>query len=165
MEEKKQRDAAFYGERAEALFREGYNCSQAVFCAFGDLTGLDRESSARLSSSFGGGMGRMREICGTVSGALLALGYLQGYADPRDPEAKKRHYARVREFASRFREKNRSIVCRELLRGVETAPGDDPEERTEEYYRKRPCPRLARTAAEILYDMLREAGENEESGL
>ena len=77
-----------HAKRARDLFLEGYNCAQAVACAFCDLTGLDQETTARLSSSFGGGMGRMREVCGTVSGALLVLGLLCGYSDPGDPSAK-----------------------------------------------------------------------------
>lgn len=147
-----------HGEKAEALFRQGYNCSQAVACAFDDLAGQDRETLARMASSFGGGMGRLREVCGTVSGALLVLGLACGYSDPGDPEAKKAHYRLVQEYAARFRERNGSIVCRELLKGIETTPGGDPEPRTEEFYRKRPCARLAREAAEILDGMLEERG-------
>lgn len=143
-------------ERARELFYAGYNCAQAVFCAFQDLTGLEAEGAARLASSFGGGMGRLREVCGTVSAALLVLGLLRGYADPTDPEAKAAHYHRVQEYARRFREKNGSILCRDLLAGVETAPGPEPEARTPEYYARRPCPRLAGEAAEILEEMLKE---------
>lgn len=145
-----------HADKAKALFLQGYNCAQAVVCAFEDVTGLDRDTAARLACSFGGGMGRMREVCGTVSGALLALGLACGYADPNDPEAKKAHYARVREFARRFRERSGSIICRELLQGVETVPGGDPEPRTAEYYARRPCPRLAWQAADILDEMLQE---------
>ncbi len=143
-----------HAKEAERLFLEGYNCAQAVFCAFRDETGTDLDAAARLSSSFGGGMGRLREVCGTVSGALLALGALRGYADPRDPEAKKAHYALVQEYAKRFRERNGSIVCRELLKNVPVKPGNTPEERTPEFYLRRPCLRLAGEAAEILDEML-----------
>ncbi len=143
-----------HGEEARRLFMTGYNCAQAVFCAFRDETGMDLDAAARLSSSFGGGMGRLREVCGTVSGALLALGILRGYADPRDPEAKKAHYALVQEYAKRFRERNGSIVCRELLKNVPVKPGGEPEERTPEFYLRRPCLRLAGEAAEILDEML-----------
>ncbi|MBR0142784.1 MAG: C_GCAxxG_C_C family protein [Clostridia bacterium] len=146
------------GERAEMLFREGYNCAQAVFCAFDDLTGFDRETSARLSSSFGGGMGRLREACGAVSGALMTLGILLGYTDPKDRRAKADHYRLVQEFAARFRDRNGSIVCRELLAGVDTSPGPEPQERSDEFYQKRPCARLVRQAAEIAAEMLEEAG-------
>ena len=142
------------GIKAEKLFREGYNCSQAVFLAFGDVTGLDPEAAAKLASPFGGGMGRMREVCGAVSGALLVLGAVEGYSTPGDPEAKKLHYERVRDLARRFSEKNGSIVCRELLAGVGATVGGDPEPRTEEFYKKRPCPNLIRDAADIVSEML-----------
>ena len=147
-----------HAEQAGKLFLEGYNCAQAVTCAFDDLTGLDRETAARLSSSFGGGMGRMREVCGTVSGALLVLGILCGYSDPKDPAAKIEHYHLVQEFARRFREINGTIICRELLAGVKTKPGNEPEERTAEYYATRPCLRHVGEAAEIVDDLLRELG-------
>ena len=137
-------------EVARQLFCEGYNCSQAVLCAFDDVTGLDRGTSARLASSFGGGMGRMREVCGCVSGALMVLGLVNGYDDPSDNDAKKAHYELVRAFADRFRAENGSIICRELLTGVQTTPGGDPEARTDAYYKKRPCPDLVACAAKIL---------------
>ena len=148
-----------HAEEAKRLFLEGYNCAQAVFCAFCDLTGLDVDAAARMASSFGGGMGRLREVCGAVSGALLALGMLRGYDDPHDPGAKAAHYRRVQEFARRFREKNGTIVCRELLRGVPTTPGGTPEPRTPEYYARRPCPRIIGEAAAILDEMLNEYKE------
>ena len=139
-----------HGKLAEENFRKGYNCAQSVLLAFGDVTGLDDKTAAMLSSSFGGGLGRLRELCGTVSGAAMVLGLVQGYADPDDLEAKTAHYHRVQEFARRFREKNGSIICRELLSGVQTIEGNDPEQRTDAYYKKRPCPALCRCAAEIL---------------
>ena len=111
-------------ERAVELFVEGYNCAQAVAAAFGDLTGLDEKTAARMASCFGGGMGRMREVCGAVSGALMVLGIAEGYSEPKDTAAKSIHYARVREFADRFKEKCTqggqcgSIVCRDLLAGA-----------------------------------------------
>ena len=145
-----------HAAKARDLFLEGYNCSQAVVCAFEDLTGLDRQTAARLSSSFGGGMGRLREVCGVVSGALLVLGILCGYDDPSDQEAKAAHYKLVQEFARRFKELNGSIICRELLRNVKVTPGDTPEPRTPEYYARRPCPRHAFEAAKILDEMLEE---------
>ena len=141
--------------RARELFYEGYNCSQAVFCAFCDVTGLDIETAARMAAPFGGGLGRLREVCGTVSGAALVLGVLRGYSDPKDYEAKKAHYALVQDFARRFREKNGAIVCRELLSGVGITTGGAPEERTPEFYQKRPCPALAACAAGILDEMLK----------
>lgn len=144
------------GELAEKLFREGYNCAQAVFCAFCDETGLSTDEAARIASSFGGGMGRLREVCGAVSGAFLVLGAVRGYSSPGDPEAKKRHYGTVREFARRFQDEFGSIVCRDLLAGVTTTAGGDPEPRTPEFYKKRPCPALIRRAAEIAEEMIGE---------
>lgn len=148
-----------HAARAKALFYEGYNCSQAVFCAFSDVTGLDIETSAKLASSFGGGLGRLREVCGTVSAAAMVLGIARGYSDPRDARAKKEHYRLVRDFTGRFRAAEGSIICSELLAkaGVApeaVAPGGDPEARTQGYYRKRPCPELAWQAAHILDELL-----------
>ncbi len=151
-----------HAQEARQLFLEGYNCAQAVFCAFCDETGLTIEEAAKISSSFGGGMGRLREVCGTVSGALLALGTLKGYADPKSPEAKATHYRLVQEYARRFREKNETIVCRELLKNVPVTPGGVPEQRTPEFYARRPCLRLAGEAAEILDAMLKEMDERKE---
>ncbi len=150
------------GAAALAYFHEGYNCAQAVFLAFGDLTNLAPATAARLVSSFGGGMGRMREVCGAVSGALAVLGLLSGYDSPTDTEGKSRHYAHVRDFAERFKTKTGggSIICRELLAGAKTdpTPGGEPEARTETYYQKRPCGELCAIAAEIVEEMLREQG-------
>ena len=152
-----------HAEQAGKLFLEGYNCAQAVVCAFSDVTGLDEKSAARLSSSFGGGMGRLREVCGTVSGARLVLGILYGYDDPKDYEAKKAHYQLVQEFARRFREINGTIICRELLKNVKVTPGGQPEERTPEYYKRRPCLRHVMEAASIVDEMCRER-EQEKRG-
>ena len=142
-------------EKARALFLEGYNCSQSVLCAFEDLTGLDRETSARLASSFGGGMGRMREVCGTVSGALLVLGQLCGYSDPKDSRAKTEHYHLVQEFARRFKEINGTIICRELLGLTRKHDAPTPEARSADFYKKRPCRELVGMAAEILDEYMK----------
>ena len=141
---------------AKELFLKGYNCAQAVLCAYSDVTGYDIDISARMASSFGGGMGRMRQTCGAVSGAALVLGIVKGYDDPADYEAKKQHYALVREFADRFKEKNPSINCGELLKmaSLDSKSGGDPEQRSNEYYSKRPCPELVYDAALILDEML-----------
>ena len=146
-----------HGEKAEKLFLDGYNCAQSVLCAFEDVTGFELETAAKLASSFGGGLGRMREVCGAVSGASMVLGLTKGYCDPKDFEAKKAHYARVQEFARRFKEQNGSIICRELLSGVETEKGGMPEKRTERYYHKRPCALLCKCAADILDEMFTES--------
>ncbi len=105
-------------------------------------------------------MGRLREVCGTVSGALLVLGQFCGYSDPKDAKAKTEHYHLVQEFARRFKEINGTIICRELLEGVKTKPGNDPEARTAEYYASRPCLRHVGEAAEIVDQLLRERGGN-----
>ncbi len=146
-----------HAEIARDLFYEGYNCAQAVFCAFTDVTGYDLATSARMASSFGAGIGRLRETCGVVSAAALVLGIRYGYDDPADPEAKTRHYARVREFVERFRAKNATINCRELLTNAGLAPesGGTPEARTEEFYKRRPCLRLVQDAAGLLDEFLR----------
>ncbi len=143
-------------KKARELFREGYNCAQAVFLAFSDLTGMDEKCALALSSSFGGGMGRLREVCGAVSGAFMAMGVLYGYTDPSDHKAKAAHYERIQEVARRFREKNSSIICRELLA---LGPGPDeptPEKRTEEYYHRRPCEDYVGIAAAILDEYISE---------
>ncbi len=143
-----------HGEIAKQYFCDGYNCAQAVLLAFAGEVGLTEDEAARLASSFGGGLGRMREVCGAVSGAAMVLGLLKGYADPKDNEAKKEHYKLIRDFAGRFRERNGSIICRVLLSGVQTKQGGEPEARTAEYYKKRPCSELVRQAADILDEML-----------
>ncbi len=147
---------------ARANFMAGYGCAQSVLIAFSDLTGLDENTSARLGSSFGGGMGRLREVCGGVTGAFAVLGLLCGYDDPADTVGKSRHYADIRELARRFSERSRgnSIICRELLTGagLSGASGGEAETRTDEYYKKRPCPDLVALAAEVLAEMLSEKG-------
>ncbi len=152
------------GDLARANFMAGYGCAQAVLLAFADLTGLDDDTAARLASSFGGGMGRMREVCGAVSGALMVLGLAEGYTELKDTAAKSAHYARVRDLAERFKARcaeggrGGSIVCRELLAaaGVPHEAGGEAEARTEAYYAKRPCPELCAIAAAIVQEMLSE---------
>jgi len=143
-------------EKAEALFLEGYNCAQAVVIAFEDLHGLDRDMVARLSSSFGGGMARLREVCGSVSGMFMVAGLLYGYDDPKAKEEKTEHYARIQKLAADFTAENGSIVCRELLGLTEKKQAPTPEARTEEYYKKRPCKELVGMAAEIMDNYIKE---------
>ena len=142
-----------HSKKARELFNQGYNCAQAVFCAFSDIMNIDLTTAKKLSSSFGGGMGGLREVCGAVSGMFMVLGVLYGYDDPADHEAKTVHYARIREAAERFREKNGTIICRELLKGIEHTP--DPQKRDAEYYRKRPCPDIVFICAEITDDIIK----------
>ena len=149
-------------KRAYELFLQGYNCAQSVAGAFADEMGLPLETVMRIACGFGGGIGRLRETCGTVSGMVLAAGMLRGYGSPETGEKKTQTYAMIQELAARFRTANGSIVCRELL-GL-AAPEGTPkaEARTPEYYRKRPCPRLAAGAAGILEAYLAEtAGEKD----
>jgi C_GCAxxG_C_C family probable redox protein len=136
------------GLKAAQLFVDGYNCAQAVAVAFCDVTGLDEKMTCRLMSSFGGGMGRMREVCGAVSGMLMVAGLLYGYDVIGDDAVKKAHYALVQELAGQFRQDVGSIVCREILKNSSTDPNPSP--RTEEYYRVRPCARMVLTATNIL---------------
>ena len=136
-------------ELAAELFLSDSNCAQAVLEAFGDVTGLEKSFAAKLASSFGGGMGRMREVCGAVSGMLMIAGLLYGYDDNGEKDrAKKAHYALVQELAGKFREKNGSIICREILKNPPSDPAPTP--RTAEFYKNRPCARMVYCAAEIL---------------
>lgn len=143
-----------HAEKAQALFLQGYNCAQAVFAAFCDLTGLEEKQALRLASGFGGGMGGMREVCGTLSGLTLTLGALYGYDAPGAREEKLALYHAVQQAAERFREKNGSIVCRELLGLAKDQKPIDPAPRTQEYYKKRPCAQLAAMAAQIADDYI-----------
>ena len=146
-----------YSERARDLFLEGYNCAQAVFMAFSELTGVDEKTAALLSSSFGGGMGRMREVCGAVSGMFMAAGILYGYDSPEASPEKAEHYKRIQDLAASFKERNGSIICRDLLGGI-AKQGEThvPDARTAEYYKKRPCTRMVEDAAEILEKYIAE---------
>lgn len=145
-----------YGERARQLFLSGYNCSQAVFCAFCGDFGLDETVGRAISSSFGGGMGRLREVCGALSGAFMILGLKYGGYEPKDQQQKSVHYHRIQEFATLFRQQNGSIICREML-GLAAGPDSaTPEQRTSEYYRKRPCPEIVDRTADLLADYIRQ---------
>ena len=147
------------GQRALALFKEGYNCAQSVAMAFADLIGMEEKLLARTTSSFGGGMGRLREVCGAVSGMFFVAGALYGYEEPgtAGQQEKAAHYARIQELAEEYRAVNGSIICRELL-GLETLGADQPmpELRTAEYYKKRPCGQLVMLAATIMEDYIKE---------
>ncbi len=144
-------------ERAKELFYEGYNCSQAVVAAFADLIDTDEKTAVRLVSGYGGGMGRLREVCGSFSGVVFIINALYGYDEKRDNEGKKELYAIIQELAEKFRNECGSLVCRELL-GLKITGADSPvpEERTPEYYKKRPCPDIIYTAADILETYLKE---------
>ncbi len=135
-------------EKAAELFLQGYNCAQAVVVAYSDLTGMSPEFSARIASSFGGGMGRLREVCGAVSGMFMVAGILYGYDNCDDDNEKKAHYTRIQELAAKFREKEGSIICREILDNPPSDPAPSP--RTQEYYAQRPCARMVYDATQIL---------------
>ena len=143
-----------HSERAKQNFLSGYSCAQAVLLAFSDLTGLDEKTALLISSSFGGGMGRMRETCGAFCGIIMVAGLLYGYTDPKAFDMKSEHYKRVQELAAAFREKNGSIICREMLGAAGADKNPTPEKRTAEYYKKRPCPEICANAAKALDDYI-----------
>ena len=135
-------------ERAAQYFLSGYNCAQSVVMAFSDLLGMEEKAAAKLASPFGGGMGRMREVCGAVSGMFMVAGLLYGYDTPGDDVEKKAHYQLVQSLAAKFKESAGSIICREILDNPPSDPNPTP--RTAEFYAQRPCARLLVLAAEVL---------------
>ncbi|MGN0188728.1 MAG: C-GCAxxG-C-C family protein [Candidatus Cryptobacteroides sp.] len=147
-------------QKARGYFLEGYNCCQAVLLAFSDILDVDAQMLKKAGSGFGGGMGRMREVCGTVSAMVMASGFARGAEDPSDKASKTANYALVQELAEEFRKENGSIVCGELLglrpmgasrSGSErVSESPEPSDRTEAYYKKRPCADLVACAAGIL---------------
>ncbi|WP_024857064.1 C-GCAxxG-C-C family protein [Ruminococcus albus] len=143
-------------EKAVSLFTQGCNCAQAVFAAFSDVTGMDEELAKRLSSSFGGGMGRMREVCGTCSAMFMVAGILYGEGTEQDDKLKAEHYKRIQYLADEFRKEHDTIICRDLLKGLAVTSEPTPEKRTEQYYKVRPCAKFVKTAAEILERYLEE---------
>ncbi len=142
-------------ETAIANFMKGYNCSQSIVLAFADLVQIDESKLLKMASSFGGGMGRLREVCGAVSGMFMIAGLLCGYDGPETGEVKAEHYARIQELAKKFEEKHGTIVCREMLGLSVRHDAPVPEARTKEYYQKRPCAEIIGDAAEILEDFLK----------
>lgn len=141
--------------KARNYFLEGYNCSQSVFLAFSDLTGFDEKTALLISSSFGGGMGRMREVCGAVSGMFMAAGVLYGYTDPKSNTEKMEHYKRIQELAAAFKERNGSIVCRDILGKIAEDKSFIPSERTSEYYKSRPCAKMVEDAVEVFEEYIK----------
>ncbi len=147
--------------KAKELFKSGYNCSQSVIGVFCEELGLDFDTAIKISSPFGGGMGRMREVCGTVSGMFMCL----GLSCPFETSAKGEIYKKVQDLAERFKSKNGSIICRELLNGVESSTAPTPSERTETYYKKRPCIELVGDAVEIFANFLEEQKQTENTNV
>lgn len=156
MIEKPETEKSIYGKKAKALFREGYNCAQSVFLAFSDQYELPLEAALKISSSFGAGMGRLREVCGAVSGMFMTAGILYGYTDPEAYEEKAEHYKRIQQLAGEFESVNKAIVCRKLLGLPDGKDDARPLKRTEEYYKKRPCEELIGMAACIMEAYIKE---------
>ena len=152
--------ASPHAAKAMALFKEGYNCSQAVCLAFTDTYSekyaIEESTILKLSSSFGGGMGRLREVCGAVTGMFIVAGILYGYDAPDADEQKKAHYARIQKLAHDFEVQSGSIICRDLLGLTQKRDEPVPEKRTESYYQKRPCVEKVGQAAAILEQYIRE---------
>ena len=143
-------------EKAMQSFLDGYNCAQCMMLAFEDMLTIDLDTALKIASPFGGGMGRLREVCGSVSGMFMVLGFIKGYHEPGNYEGKKELYEHVQELARRYEEANGSIICRELL-GLNVKKEEaTPEKRTEEYYKTRPCAEKIGSAAEILEQYLNE---------
>lgn len=139
-----------------SYFAQGYNCAQALVLTFSDLLSVDRDTLSALACSFGGGMGRLREVCGAVSGMFVAAGILYGYSGPETGDVKLAQYARIQELARRFEERWGTIICRELLGLSCKHDSPMPEARTAAYYASRPCGEIIGTAAEILERYIEE---------
>src|SRR5665647_240933 len=137
-------------EKAVALFEEGYNCSQAVFMAYSDVYGVDAVTAAKLATSFGGGMGRLREVCGAVSGMFLVLGLQYPFTDTKDKAAKNNNYKAVQRTANEFKSVMGSYICADLLKLKHEPQNPESSERNEAYYKSRPCLRCVKVAAEII---------------
>ena len=144
-----------YSQKAVENFRKGYNCAQSVFLAFAEDFGIDSETALKLSSSFGGGMGRLREVCGTVSAIFLLVGYKYGYTSPTDKQAKIDHYKLIQDIARRVQQDKGSYVCRDLLQLKQgEIQSFVPDDRTAEYYQKRPCLAMVEYSAALAEQVL-----------
>ncbi|MBR2318289.1 MAG: C_GCAxxG_C_C family protein [Bacteroidaceae bacterium] len=148
-------------EKAVALFKEGYNCSQSVVAAFADMYGFTREQALKMSASFGGGIGRMRQTCGAACGLFMLAGLETGCTEGKDRDGKEANYKLVQALAEEFRKRNGSLICAELLGLSKGAPTPTtPEARTDEYYKKRPCVMMVREAAQIWCEYLSTKSES-----
>jgi C_GCAxxG_C_C family probable redox protein len=142
-------------DRASELFKQGYNCAQAVCGACCDLFGMDLPTALRFSAGYGGGIGRLRETCGAFLGATAIAGLKYGDFDPADPQGKKRVYAAVQQMAELFRQEHGTLICRELLQGqAEKGKDPAPAPRTEQYYKKRPCEEMVRSGVRVVEKVL-----------
>ncbi len=146
-------------EKARKLFLEGYNCAQSVFTAFCHRFEMDEETAKRVSAGLGGGVGRMREVCGAVSGAAMVLGSITSAVDGADEQSKTRNYELVREFADAFKQRNGgTVICRELLElKIPMEETAKPDSRTAEYYQDRPCLKIVEDTADILIKMIEKS--------
>lgn len=145
-------------EKAVALFKEGYNCSQSVVAAFADQYGFTREQALRMSASFGGGIGRMRETCGAACGLFMLAGLETGAIEGADRDGKARNYAVVQELAEEFKRRNGALKCADLLGLSKKEPVvSTPEARTSQYYAKRPCVKMVEEASRIWCEYLEKA--------
>ena len=144
-------------QEAEKIFKDGYNCCQSVFCPFCKEVGMDFETALKLTSSFGGGMGRLREVCGAVTAMFMIAGLKYGYTDPKDQKAKAEHYKLIQELAGEFENEFGSIICRKLLALPDGKKESHiPSERNEAYYIKRPCSEFVSFAAGLVEKMIRQ---------
>lgn len=144
--------------KAKENFEKGYSCAQSVLLAFSDVTGLDETTSLKIASSFGGGMGRLREVCGALTGVFMAAGLIYGYTDPLNQEAKKAHYERIQELGLKFKANYRTFLCRELLELDIIHDDPTPEIRNSEYYKKRKCSLYVEYAASLLDEYIENHG-------
>ena len=142
---------------AREHFISGYNCAQSVFLTYAEKYGFDKATALKLSSSFGGGMGRMREVCGAVSAMFMIAGLENGYTENNNDEIKAEHYTRIQNLANEFKKKNGTIICRELL-GVDADDNPIPSKRTEEYYKERPCEDLIADTCKIMDEFILKKG-------
>ena len=145
---------ADYSKIAEDYFEQGYNCAQSVILTFAKEINLDKETALKLSSSFGGGMGRLREVCGAVSVMFMIAGILKGYTAPNDDVVKQKHYELIQELANTFKEQYGTIICRELLGEAGKDTSFKPLKRTNEYYKERPCKHFIGFCAKIIKEKL-----------
>ena len=143
---------------AREHFTSGYNCAQSVFLTYAEKYGFDKDTALILSSSFGGGMGRMREVCGAVSAMFMIAGLENGYTENNNDEIKAEHYTRIQNLANEFKKKNGTIICRELL-GVDADDNPIPSKRTSQYYEERPCEELIADACKIIDKFILKKGD------
>lgn len=140
-------------EQAVSCFKEGFSCSQALLSIYGVEFGLDRETALKVSGAFGGGMGRMGETCGAVTGAFMVIGLKYGNTRVDDRQAKEKTYSLVKEFVEKFKSRNGSIACRELL-GCDISTPEGMEIAKEKNLFATLCPKLVSDAAEIIEQTL-----------